>query len=46
MSIMAGQASDNRDEWEVKLISAIEGLNVSATAESYNWENQESGGYF
>ena len=33
---MAGQARDNRDEWEVKLISAIEGLNVSATAESVN----------
>ena len=33
---MAGQARDNRDEWEVNLISAIEGLNVSATAESVN----------
>ena len=35
-NIIAGQARDHRDEWEVKLISAIEGLNVSSTAESVN----------
>ena len=33
---MAGQAKEQRDEWEIKLISSIEELNIAAESEPAN----------
>ena len=38
---MAGKAKEVRDEWEIKLISAVEELNIAATTAPTNKQDGE-----